>query len=105
MIEELLPDDVVVVEALSDPPEAVLFPAEEALLAQAVEKRPLEFTTVRHCARVALGRLGVPAAPILPGEHGAPQWPEGIVGSMTHCAGYRAAVVARSADVVTAFRL
>ncbi len=101
MIEELLPDDVVVVEALSDPPEAVLFPAEEALLAQAVEKRRLEFTTVRHCARVALGRLGVPAAPILPGEHGAPQWPEGIVGSMTHCAGYRAAVVARSADVVT----
>lgn len=101
MIEELLPDDVVVVEALSDPPEAVLFPAEEALLAQAVEKRRLEFTTVRHCARVALGRLGVPAVPILPGEHGAPQWPEGIVGSMTHCVGYRAAVVARSADVVT----
>lgn len=101
MIEELLPDDVVVVEALSDPPEAVLFPAEEALLAQAVEKRRLEFTTVRHCARVALARLGVPAVPILPGEHGAPQWPEGIVGSMTHCVGYRAAVVARSADVVT----
>lgn len=89
------------VEALSDPPEAVLFPEEEALLAQAVQKRRLEFTTVRHCARVALARLGVPAVPILPGDHGAPQWPEGIVGSMTHCAGYRAAVVARSADLVT----
>ena len=101
MIEELLPASVAVVEALSDPPEAVLFPEEEALLAQAVQKRRLEFTTVRHCARVALARLGIPAVPILPGDHGAPQWPAGIVGSMTHCAGYRAAVVARAADVVT----
>lgn len=101
VIEELLPDGVAVVEALSDPPEAVLFPEEEALLAQAVQKRRLEFTTVRHCARVALARLGIPAVPILPGDHGAPQWPEGIVGSMTHCAGYRAAVVARSTDLVT----
>ncbi len=101
VIEELLPAGVAVVEALSDPPEAVLFPEEEALLAQAVQKRRLEFTTVRHCARVALARLGIPAVPILPGDHGAPQWPEGIVGSMTHCAGYRAAVVARNSDIVT----
>lgn len=101
VIEELLPDGVVVVESLTDPPEAALFPAEEALIAQAVQKRRLEFTTVRHCARVALGRLGIPAAPILPGDAGAPQWPAGIVGSMTHCTGYRAAVVARSADLVT----
>lgn len=101
MIEELFPDGVAVVDALSDPPEAVLFPEEEALLARAVQKRRLEFTTVRHCARAALSRLGIPAAPILPGDRGAPQWPEGIVGSMTHCAGYRAAVVARSADMVT----
>jgi enterobactin synthetase component D / holo-[acyl-carrier protein] synthase len=101
VIETLLPDGAAVVEALSDPPEAVLFPEEEALLARAVQKRRLEFTTVRHCARVALARLGIPAVPILPGDRGAPQWPEGIVGSMTHCAGYRAAVVARSADLVT----
>jgi 4'-phosphopantetheinyl transferase EntD len=101
VIEELLPPGVVVVEALSDPPDAVLFPEEERLLAQAVEKRRLEFTTVRHCARVAFARLGIPAAPILPGEMGAPQWPDGVVGSMTHCAGYRAAVVALSTDLVT----
>jgi 4'-phosphopantetheinyl transferase EntD len=37
----------------------------------------------------------VPPAPILPGTRGAPGWPAGIVGSMTHCAGYRAAAVAR----------
>jgi 4'-phosphopantetheinyl transferase EntD len=29
----------------------------------------------------------------------APRWPVGVVGSMTHCAGYRAAVVARSGEL------
>jgi 4'-phosphopantetheinyl transferase EntD len=101
VIELLLPAAAVAVEALADPPEAVLFPEETLLLAQAVEKRRLEFTTVRHCARQAFARLGVEPAPILPGEMGAPQWPKGVVGSMTHCAGYRAAVVARSGDLLT----
>lgn len=101
VIDELLPPGAVAVEALSDPPEATLFPEEEALLARAVQKRRLEFTTVRHCARTALARLGVAAVPILPGERGAPRWPAGIVGSMTHCAGYRAAVLARGTDMVT----
>lgn len=78
-----------------------LFPEEEALIARAVEKRRREFTTVRACARTALGRLGVAPGPIVPGQRGAPQWPSGIVGSMTHCAGYRAAAVARSADILT----
>lgn len=99
MIEELLPPGAVAVEARTDPPEAVLFPEEEAELVQAVPKRRLEFTTVRHCARAALARLGVPAVAIVPGERGAPRWPAGIVGSMTHCAGYRAAAVARRADL------
>ncbi|MGH3416365.1 MAG: 4'-phosphopantetheinyl transferase family protein, partial [Actinocrinis sp.] len=51
--------------------------------------------------RQGLARLGRPPAPILPGDHGAPQWPDGVVGSMTHCAGYRAAVVANRADLIT----
>lgn len=101
MIEELLPPGVVAVEARSDPPDAVLFPEEEAELAQAVEKRRLEFTTVRHCARTALARLGIAPVAILPGDRGAPRWPAGIVGSMTHCTGYRAAVVARSSQLAT----
>ena len=66
-----------------------------------MQKRRLEFTTVRHCARAALVRLGVAPVAILPGHRGAPQWPAGIVGSMTHCAGYRAAVVARSEELAT----
>ena len=101
MIEEILPPPVVAVDTTGDPAGAVLLPAEEAVISRAVASRRREFTTVRHCARLALARLGLPGTPLLPGERGAPQWPDGVVGSMTHCAGYRAAAVARAAAVRT----
>ncbi len=99
MIGELLPDNVIAAEAFSDPPEAFLFPQERALINRAVAKRRLEFTTTRTLARQALSRLGHRPSPILSGERGAPVWPSGVVGSMTHCAGYRCAAVARASDV------
>ena len=68
-------------------------------MARASDKLRREFTTGRECARIALGKLGVEPGPILVGERGAPLWPPGIVGSITHCDGYRAAVVARTSDV------
>jgi len=74
---------------------------EAALVASATEKRRREFTGVRVCARLALLRAGVRPAPILPGPSGSSQWPAGIVGSMTHCDGYRAAAVGR-ADTLAA---
>lgn len=37
--------------------------------------------------------------PVLTGEGGAPAWPDGVVGSMTHCDGYRAAAVANAGEV------
>ncbi|MFI9247895.1 4'-phosphopantetheinyl transferase [Streptomyces sp. NPDC053086] len=99
MIESLLPSSVVCVDSFTDRLDTPLFPEEEAVIARAVAKRRAEFTTVRACAREALAKLGHPPAPLLPGERGAPGWPEGIVGSMTHCQGYRAAVVARADEV------
>jgi 4'-phosphopantetheinyl transferase EntD len=33
--------------------------------------------------------------PILKGDKGEPCWPDGVVGSLTHCTGYRGAVVGR----------
>jgi 4'-phosphopantetheinyl transferase EntD len=101
MIEAILPDVVACSEAFDDPPDAVLFPAEEAVISQAVDKRRREFRTVRHCARQSLGKLGFPPVALLPGEHREPLWPPGVVGSMTHCTGYRAAAVARDRDVLT----
>jgi 4'-phosphopantetheinyl transferase EntD len=101
VLAELLPPTVAAEEAFADPPELGLFPAEAAALAGAVEKRRREFAAVRRCARAALARLGEPPRPLLPGEGGAPCWPDGVVGSLTHCAGYRAAAVARASEVVT----
>jgi 4'-phosphopantetheinyl transferase EntD len=83
----------------SDAPETTMFPTEAAAVASAVAERRREFATVRHCARRALRQIGAPAAPILPDADRAPRWPVGVVGSMTHCAGYRAAAVARSGEL------
>lgn len=101
MIERILGACVECAEAFADPPGIPLFPEEEVLVARSVEKRRREFATARHCAHQALARLGVTPAPITRGERGAPRWPAGTVGSITHCAGYRAAAVARARDMLT----
>jgi len=95
MIETLVPASACA-EMFSDAPESTMFPIEATAVEGAVAERRREFGTVRYCARKALLKIGVPAVPILPDVDGAPRWPVGVVGSMTHCPGYRAAVVARS---------
>ncbi|MER5894248.1 4'-phosphopantetheinyl transferase superfamily protein [Streptomyces sp. NPDC001876] len=101
MLAPLLPPLVTAVDTFHDSAEPFLFPEEEALVAKAVAKRRHEFTTVRHCARTALASYGRPPAPILPGTGGAPRWPGGMVGSLTHCDGYRAAAVAENTTVAS----
>ncbi|MBZ3906468.1 4'-phosphopantetheinyl transferase family protein [Streptomyces griseiscabiei] len=98
MIDQLLPATVASAWAREDLPDTRLFPEEEAALGDAVDKRRREYTTVRACARRAFTRLGMEPAPVVPGHRGAPRWPDGLVGSMTHCAGYRAAALARASD-------
>jgi 4'-phosphopantetheinyl transferase EntD len=97
----LLPPGVAVAEAFGDPPDATLWPGEAAAIAAAVDKRRREYTTVRHCARRALAELGLPPAPILNGPKHEPLWPPGVLGSMTHCEGYRAAALARTGTVAS----
>ena len=101
MIRDLLPPTVAVAESFGEVPGAALLPEEEQLVARAVARRRQEFTTARACARRALAEIGQPEAPLLSGPAREPLWPAGVVGSLTHCAGYRAAAVARRADVVT----
>ncbi|MFI6034524.1 4'-phosphopantetheinyl transferase [Streptomyces sp. NPDC051315] len=106
MIEELLPETVVTVEAYGEEGvrefgDGPLYPEEEALVARAVAKRRREFTLVRCCARRAMEKLGVAPQAVLPGERGAPQWPAGLTGSMTHCDGYGAAALVRATDLAS----
>jgi enterobactin synthetase component D / holo-[acyl-carrier protein] synthase len=107
LVSSVLPDtllssgseDLAYSEVYSDPPGLTPLPEEEPLIAKSVPKRRNEFITVRHCARIAMGELGVPPVPILKGEKGEPRWPDGVVGSLTHCTGYRGAVVGRARAV------
>jgi 4'-phosphopantetheinyl transferase EntD len=101
VIGDILPPEVAVEEVFGDLLSIELFPEEEAAIANAVDKRRHEFITARACARAALAKLGLPPVPIVPGTRGAPQWPAGVVGSITHCAGYRASAVAHDRDIVT----
>lgn len=97
----MLPSPVAAIEARHDPADATLFPEERPVVDRAVEKRRREFTTGRACARAALEKLGLAPLAIPTGERGEPLWPTGIVGSITHCEGYRACAVARSTDFLT----
>ena len=97
-LQAVLPDveGLVFAELYDDPAGLVPMPEEEPLIARSVAKRRNEFVTARHCARLAMDRLGIPPAPILKGDKGEPRWPAGVVGSLTHTHGYRGAAVGRS---------
>lgn len=101
LIECILPGPVAAAEAFEDDPGVSLFPDEHAVVTRAAETRRCEFITARMCAHKALAKLGVPPVPVIPGPQGAPRWPAGVVGSITHCDGYRAAAVARAAEVMS----
>ena len=99
LLGQVLPDRVVSAELYDDPPGLAPLPEEEPLIARSVAKRRNEFVTVRYCAREALGELGIGPVPILKGDKGEPCWPDGVVGSLTHCRGFRGAVVGRAREV------
>ncbi|HEX6928553.1 MAG TPA: 4'-phosphopantetheinyl transferase superfamily protein [Gammaproteobacteria bacterium] len=73
--------------------QAPLHPEESGFVASAVERRVQEFTAGRHCARIALGQLGFGNVPVRMGARRQPLWPVGIVGSISHSAGYCLAAV------------
>ncbi|AUG80454.1 4'-phosphopantetheinyl transferase [Kitasatospora sp. MMS16-BH015] len=101
MIERIVdPALVAAASSTADSPVQDLHPAERARIARSVAARQAEYATTRACARRAMAQLGVAAGPVLTGEHGEPRWPVGLVGSLTHCAGYRAAAVGRAEDLL-----
>lgn len=61
-----------------------LWPEERPLVSKAVLKRQREFSSARVLARRLLVDLGHAPAPILPDEDRCPQWPSGVVGSISH---------------------
>lgn len=101
LVKTLVPRRVVVVEAfsyasLSDP---ALQQDELAIVAGASTQRRREFATGRICAHRAVRMLGAEEAPILRRTDGAARWPAGVLGSITHCAGYCSAAVAWTREI------
>lgn len=71
---------------------------EAAVIARAVPARRAEFVAGRAAARAALVALGLSPVAIPRGPAGAPLWPDGIVGSISHAAGLCLAAAAREVD-------
>ena len=94
VLESLFPPGVVVDVAGDEPVDHGLLPEEESSLEGAGAKRRREFAAARACARHALERLGKVRVAIGVGAGREPVWPPGIVGSLTHCDGLRAAALA-----------
>ena len=100
LIGRILPSAVATAETFGASENSELFDEESNAVRRAVNKRYQEFVAGRTCARRALLQLGVPPIPILPGPNREPLWPQGIVGSITHCDDYVAAAIARGNRIV-----
>ena len=94
MFRALFPDEVAFAQGDPGLPVAGLLSGEETYVRNASEGRRREFAAGRAAARRALASLGLPAAPIPAGPDRAPIWPDGFVGSISHCAGLCLAAVA-----------
>lgn len=98
IIARLVPPTVAAVTLVGEPA-SPLFPEEEERLPDRVlPSRRRDYTLGRTAARLALVQIGVNAGPILIGPRREPLWPDGVVGSISHAAGFATAIVARQTD-------
>lgn len=99
LLDALLPPWAAGAELRGAGPQPWLYAQEDEQLGDdAVSKRWTEFAAARMCARRALAAVGAEPGPLLRGPYGAPFWPAGTIGSITHCRDFCAAAVARHRD-------
>jgi 4'-phosphopantetheinyl transferase EntD len=98
-IEGLLGAGVAAAERSGAGDPAALLPEERVGQDRWVPKRIAEFAAGRECARLAMASLGIAPQPMPPQADRRPRWPQGVVGSITHCAGFAAAAVARADEL------
>lgn len=95
LVNSVFPPGVVGAELriVADP--SLLFPYEAQYLARAVPERIQEFTAGRLCARRAMAEFGFTDRPLHMHSDRRPQWPQPIIGSISHTSGMCGAVVAK----------
>jgi 4'-phosphopantetheinyl transferase EntD len=74
---------------------AVLTPSERSLVSNWSEKRIIEFSTGRYCARKTLEALDLKYYDLLIGTDREPLWPENVTGSISHCENLVGAISAK----------
>lgn len=77
-----------------------LFASERAAVAKAVDKRRREFATGRYLARQALSAMALPAVALVQRPDRAPQWPQGVIGSISHSDAQAWVVASRSGPLL-----
>jgi 4'-phosphopantetheinyl transferase EntD len=100
ILQGLVGEDVAIAEHWGHGDYRSMRPLEGALVAHAVDSRRREFSAGRSCARLGLNSFGVDEVVGI-GPGGAPVWPAGFVGSITHTEGFCAAAVARRANWIS----
>ncbi|MDT3400980.1 4'-phosphopantetheinyl transferase family protein [Mucilaginibacter terrae] len=74
--------------------------AERNIIQGSAEKRRIDFSTGRYCARQALGMLINSKPAIMQGEGREPLWPNGVVGSISHSGKLAGAVAALQSNIM-----
>lgn len=102
-LSRILPATIAVCEHPFETPDATLHPEERALFTvrQMPPARRKEFAIGRGCAHHAMAQFGRGNEPVLIDTNRAPLWPDGLIGSITHCEGYSAAAVGRRNGVIS----
>lgn len=98
LTESLLPSGLSVAvrdpSALPTSPDAM----EDTAVAAAVPQRRAEFHAGRAAARAAMVAQDLPPLPVPSDIDRAPIWPEGVVGSISHCRTACVAVIGKASD-------
>jgi 4'-phosphopantetheinyl transferase EntD len=100
-LAELFPASMVVAELTGPAPRTVLTASELYSISHCAEKRIQDFARGRACAHRVLSELGIPDFSLLAGAKREPIWPAGITGSITHTAGFAAAVAAPRSGIAS----
>jgi 4'-phosphopantetheinyl transferase EntD len=101
MLTKILPPTVACSEQIGKFSGSLFREEEGELRLTTAPQRRESFTAGRTCARQALRNIGMPEVAILSGRAREPIWPDGIVGSITHCDGYCAAALAYNRDFIS----
>lgn len=99
LFRPLLPSTVLLAEMAPDRADPAHLRVDEyRLIERAVPKRQREFAAGRVLAHALLGELNLAVPAVLSDADRVPVWPEGVVGSITHC---ESLCVVAMADVAT----